>query len=86
MPAAENPGLIHLKDGKNGEDIIIKVPVGTIVKDAETEKLLLDLSDVTNNMFLQKVELVVKGIVILRLQQGVLLDLPQMENQEFLRI
>lgn len=44
---AENgkPGGNSLKDGKNGEDIIIKVPVGTIVKDAETEEVLLDLSE-----------------------------------------
>ena len=32
-----------LKDGKSGQDIIIRVPVGTIVKDAETEELLYDL-------------------------------------------
>lgn len=39
------PGATSLKDGKNGEDVIIKVPVGTIVKDAETEEVLLDLSE-----------------------------------------
>lgn len=33
-----------LKDGKNGSDVIIRVPVGTVVKDSETEKLLFDLS------------------------------------------
>jgi GTP-binding protein len=38
------PGANSLKDGKNGEDIIIKVPVGTIVKDADTEEIVLDLS------------------------------------------
>ena len=32
-----------LKDGKSGQDVIIHVPVGTIVKDAETEELLYDL-------------------------------------------
>lgn len=36
-------GASALKDGKNGEDIIVKVPVGTIVKDAETKKVLFDL-------------------------------------------
>ena len=40
-----NPGATSLKDGKNGEDIIIQVPVGTIVKDAETQEILLDLSE-----------------------------------------
>ncbi len=38
-------GANSLKDGKNGEDIIIKVPVGTIVKDAESNEILLDLSE-----------------------------------------
>ncbi len=31
------------KYGKKGEDIVISVPVGTIVKDAETGKVLIDL-------------------------------------------
>lgn len=39
------PGGNSLKDGKNGEDIIVKVPTGTVVKDAETEEVLLDLSE-----------------------------------------
>ena len=30
--------------GKSGEDLIIKVPLGTIVKDAKTEEVLADLS------------------------------------------
>ncbi len=34
-----------LKDGKNGNDIIIKVPVGTIVKDFKTNKILFDLNN-----------------------------------------
>ena len=33
------------KDGKNGQDVIIKVPVGTIIKDAETDKVLFDLDE-----------------------------------------
>ena len=32
------------KYGKSGEDIIVKVPVGTIVKDAETGKVIVDMS------------------------------------------
>tara|TARA_B100001250_G_scaffold179423_1_gene154230 strand:+ start:65 stop:1063 length:999 start_codon:yes stop_codon:yes gene_type:complete len=31
--------------GKNGKDIIIKIPPGTIVKDSETEQVLKDLID-----------------------------------------
>ncbi len=44
---AENgvPGGKSLKDGKNGEDIIIKVPVGTVILDAETNEALADLSE-----------------------------------------
>lgn len=37
------PGANSLKDGKNGSDIIIKVPVGTMIKDTATGKLLFDL-------------------------------------------
>ena len=32
------------KYGKSGEDLYIKVPIGTIVRDAETNKILADLS------------------------------------------
>ncbi|MFA4923186.1 MAG: GTPase ObgE [Ignavibacteriaceae bacterium] len=37
-------GANSLKDGKNGKDIIVQVPVGTIIKDAATEKILYDLN------------------------------------------
>ena len=37
-------GGSSLKDGKNGSDVIIQVPVGTVIKDAETEELLFDLN------------------------------------------
>ena len=33
------------KYGKSGEDLYIKVPIGTIVRDAETNKVLADLSN-----------------------------------------
>jgi GTP-binding protein len=48
------PGGNSLKNGKNGDDIIIKVPVGTIVKDAETEKILLDLSEANKQTIFAK--------------------------------
>jgi GTP-binding protein len=48
------PGSNSLKDGKNGEDIIIKVPVGTIIKDAETEEIILDLSEADQKIVLAK--------------------------------
>jgi GTP-binding protein len=37
-------GMKSNKTGKDGQDIIIKVPVGTVVKDAETEEIIADLS------------------------------------------
>jgi len=37
-------GGSSLKDGKNGNNIIIQVPVGTAVKNADTEELLFDLN------------------------------------------
>ena len=36
-------GANSLKDGKNGLDIVINVPVGTIIKDASSGKILFDL-------------------------------------------
>ncbi len=44
---AENgqPGGSSLKDGRNGKDIYIKVHVGTIIKDAQTEELIFDLDE-----------------------------------------
>ncbi len=38
-----DPGRGTDKNGRKGEDLYIKVPVGTLVKDAETGKVLLDL-------------------------------------------
>lgn len=38
--------------GKNGEDIIIKVPEGTVIKDAETEKVIIDMSGDNKNIVL----------------------------------
>ena len=42
---AENggPGGAALMHGKNGEDIYLDVPLGTVVKDAETEEVLMEL-------------------------------------------
>ena len=42
-------------NGKYGEDLYIKVPIGTIIKDAETNKVLADLSKA------DQIELVLKG-------------------------
>ncbi|MGE5364432.1 MAG: GTPase ObgE [Bacteroidota bacterium] len=44
---AENgeKGGTSLKDGRNGKDVVILVPVGTVIKDAETEDVLFDLNE-----------------------------------------
>lgn len=39
------PGGNSLKDGKSGKDIIIKVPVGTLIKSASTAKIIADLNE-----------------------------------------
>ncbi|MCZ7601885.1 MAG: GTPase ObgE [Ignavibacteriales bacterium] len=39
------PGGSALKDGKNGQDIIVKVPVGTLIKDDQTDEVLADLTE-----------------------------------------
>lgn len=38
-------GGSSLKDGKNGKDVLIKVPVGTIIKEHVSEKVLADLDE-----------------------------------------
>jgi len=38
-----NPGEGSLKTGKDGEDIILRLPVGTVIKDAETDEPIIDL-------------------------------------------
>lgn len=35
-----------LKSGQGGEDLVVKVPVGTLVYDAQTEELIADLTEV----------------------------------------
>ncbi|MBR5924399.1 MAG: GTPase ObgE [Bacteroidales bacterium] len=38
-------GGAAMRHGKNGEDIYLDVPVGTIVKDAETDEVVMDLTE-----------------------------------------
>jgi len=49
------PGSGNHCNGKYGEDLYIKVPIGTIIKDAETGKVIADLSKEN------QVELILKG-------------------------
>jgi GTPase len=39
------PGLGSQKSGKNGEDLVIELPPGTIIKDAETGEVLMDFTE-----------------------------------------
>ena len=39
------PGSLSLRKGKQGEDIILDVPVGTVVKDAESGEILFEMVD-----------------------------------------
>lgn len=39
------PGLGSQCSGKSGEDLILKLPIGTIIKDAESGKVIKDMSD-----------------------------------------
>jgi len=41
-------------DGKNGKDLIIKVPPGTIIKEAETGKIMADMTGETKSKVLLK--------------------------------
>jgi len=47
-------GGSSLKDGKSGKDIIIKVPLGTVVKDSRTNQVLFDLNEETKRVVLAK--------------------------------
>ncbi len=41
-----DPGRPKNQDGSNGDDLIIRLPVGTIIRDAETEELITDLATI----------------------------------------
>lgn len=54
--AAQNgeDGMRRRRKGKSGEDIIIKVPQGTVVKDAESGRIIADLSTPDKDYILAK--------------------------------
>ena len=47
-------GGSSLKDGKSGKDVIIKVPVGTIIKNADSKKILFDMDEDGKQVILAK--------------------------------
>lgn len=40
-----NPGGTNNKIGKNGEDLIVKVPLGTILKDSKTNEVIFEVTN-----------------------------------------
>jgi len=55
--------------GRDGEDLIIKVPVGTVIKNMETNKIIADLDEEGKSIVIAKEEEVVLEIRILQLLQ-----------------
>ncbi len=53
---AENgaSGSFGLRKGKNGQDIVLEVPVGTVIKDAETEEILFEMVEAGEERILCK--------------------------------
>ena len=47
-------GGINKKRGKNGKNLVLKLPPGTLVKDAKTKKILFDISKNTKPIYLCK--------------------------------
>lgn len=47
-------GGAALQHGKNGEDIILDVPLGTVVKDGETEEVLFEMTEADEERILCK--------------------------------
>ena len=68
--------------GKSGEDLYVKVPIGTLIKDAETGKIIADLSHKVERSLYYQVEEEEKEIVILQHQQDKLLVFHKMEKRE----
>ncbi len=46
------PGGTSRKDGKFGNDVVIKIPVGTVIKNAETGKVIFDLNQIDQEVIL----------------------------------
>jgi GTP-binding protein len=48
------PGGSALKDGKNGKDVLIKVPVGTVIKNFDENKIISDLNESGERIIIAK--------------------------------
>ena len=47
-------GLGKNKHGKNGKDLIIEIPPGTIIKNSSTEQVIIDLTKVDDEFIIAK--------------------------------
>jgi GTP-binding protein len=47
-------GGSSLKDGRGGKDVMIKVPLGTVIKDYESKKILFDLDENKHSAIIAK--------------------------------
>ena len=56
-------GGINKKRGKNGKNLILKLPPGTLVKDAKTKKILFDISKNTKLTSFQCQENAILGMI-----------------------
>ncbi len=59
---AQVPPSARSLSGKSGEDLTIKVPLGTIIKDASTGRVLADLSE-KGEKELEEKELLVEEVI-----------------------
>jgi GTPase len=48
------PGLGSQKSGKNGEDLIIELPPGTLIKDADTGEILMDFTEADQSFLIAR--------------------------------
>lgn len=48
------PGLGSQRSGKNGEDLIIELPPGTLIKDADTGEILMDFTEADQSFLIAR--------------------------------
>lgn len=75
-------GMGKKMHGKDGEDLVIPVPVGTIIKDADTETVIMDLDKHGMETVIAKGGRGGLGILILLPLSDRLHGMPNQERQE----
>ena len=71
------------KTGKNGEDLIIKVPEGTIIREAETGKIVADMSGDNQRAVVLKGGRGGKGNHIMQQQQCRFQNMPSRDRKQW---